>query len=45
MLAEVVGAVAPLTDLMNRALDKPAEQVNHPGEDGGPVKVIYQWQS
>src|SRR5262249_18627561 len=33
------------TDLMNRALDKPAEQVKHTGEDSGPVKVIYSWRA
>jgi hypothetical protein len=40
-------SVQAFTDLMNRALDKPAGQVKHTGENGGPVKVIYdyQWKS
>lgn len=32
------------TDLMNRLLDKPAEQVKHTGEDGGPVEHVFRWQ-
>ena len=35
-------SVQAFTDLMNRAIDKPAEQVRVTGEDGGPV--IFQWQ-
>lgn len=31
-------------DLMNRALDKPAEQVKVTGEDGGPVEHVFRWQ-
>lgn len=30
------------TDLMNRALDKPAEQVKVTGGDGGPIEVIVR---
>jgi len=31
-------------DLMNRALDKPAEQVKVTGDDGGPVRHIFSWK-
>lgn len=31
------------TDLMNRALDKPAEQVKVTGADDGPVQHTYRW--
>lgn len=37
-------SVQAFTDLMNRALDKPAEQVKHTGEDGGPVEHVFRWQ-
>jgi hypothetical protein len=30
------------TDLMNRALDKPAEQIKHTGDDSGPI--IIKWR-
>lgn len=32
------------TDLMNRAIDKPAEQVKVTGDDGGPVVHVFRWQ-
>lgn len=32
------------SDLVNRALDKPAEQLKVTGEDGGPVEHIFRWQ-
>ena len=35
-------SVQAFSDLMNRALDKPAEQVKLTGEDEGPV--IFKWQ-
>lgn len=35
-------SVQAFTDLLNRALDKPAEQVKVTGDDGGPV--IFKWQ-
>jgi hypothetical protein len=35
-------SVQAFTDLLNRALDKPAEQVKVTGENGGPV--IFKWQ-
>jgi len=36
-------SVQAFTDLLNRALDKPTEQVQLTGEDGGPV--VFRWQS
>ncbi len=35
-------SVQAFTDLMNRALDKPAEQVKVTGADNGPV--VFKWQ-
>ena len=32
------------TDLLNRALDKPAEQVRVTGEEGGPVGHVFRGQ-
>lgn len=37
-------SVQAFTDLMNRALDKPAEQVKLTGDDGGPVEHVFRWQ-
>jgi hypothetical protein len=37
-------SVQAFTDLLNRALDKPAEQVKVTGEDGGPVEHVFRWQ-
>lgn len=37
-------SVQAFTDLMNRALDKPAEQLKVTGEDGGPVKHEFVWK-
>lgn len=34
--------VQAFTDLMNRALDKPAEHVNLSGSDGKPLRVIVE---
>ena len=34
--------VQAFTDLLNRALDKPAEQLKVSGSDGGPV--VFKWQ-
>lgn len=31
-------------DLLNRALDKPAEQVRVTGADDGPVEHVFRWQ-
>lgn len=38
-------SVQAFTDLMNRALDKPAEQVKVTGDDGGPVVHVFRWQT
>lgn len=35
-------SVQAFSDLLNRALDKPAEQVKVTGENGGPV--VFKWQ-
>lgn len=37
-------SVQAFTDLMNRALDKPAEQMKVTGGDGGPVIHEMRWQ-
>jgi hypothetical protein len=37
-------SVQAFTDLLNRALDKPAEQVKVTGEDGGPVEFTFRWK-
>lgn len=37
-------SVQAFTDLLNRALDKPAEQVKVTGDDGGPVEHVFRWQ-
>jgi len=37
-------SVQACTDLMNRALDKPAEQKKVTGSEDGPVEVIYRWE-
>lgn len=37
-------SVQAFTDLMNRALDKPAEQLKVTGEDGGPVQHVLSWK-
>lgn len=37
-------SVQAFTDLLNRALDKPAEQVKHTGDDGGPIEHVFRWQ-
>lgn len=37
-------SVQAFSDLMNRALDKPAEQVKVTGEDGGPVVHEFRWR-
>lgn len=37
-------SVQAFTDLMNRAIDKPAEQMKVTGDDGGPVEVVFRWQ-
>lgn len=31
-------------DLLNRALDKPAEQMKVTGDDGGPVEHVFRWE-
>lgn len=38
-------SVQAFTDLLNRALDKPAEQVKVTGDDGGPVEHVFRWGS
>ncbi len=37
-------SIQAFTDLMNRALDKPAEQMRVTGADDGPVEVRFSWQ-
>jgi hypothetical protein len=37
-------SVQAFTDLLNRALDKPAEQVKVTGADDGPVEHVFRWQ-
>lgn len=37
-------SVQAFTDLLNRALDKPAEQMKITGADDGPVEVVFRWQ-
>jgi hypothetical protein len=37
-------SVQAFTDLLNRALDKPAEQLKVTGDDGGPVRHVFSWQ-
>lgn len=37
-------STAAFADLMNRALDKPAEQVKVTGEEGGPVEFVFRWR-
>lgn len=32
------------TDLLNRALDKPAEQLKVTGPDDGPVRHVFSWK-
>jgi hypothetical protein len=36
-------SVQAFSDLLNRALDKPAEQVKVTGDDGGPVEHVFRW--
>jgi hypothetical protein len=36
---------AAFTDLLNRALDKPADQIQLTGEEGGPVVHTFRWQT
>lgn len=38
-------SVQAFTDLMNRALDKPAEQIKHTGADDGPVEHVFRWKA
>lgn len=38
-------SVQAFTDLLNRALDKPAEQVKVTGADDGPVVHVFRWQA
>jgi hypothetical protein len=35
-------SVQAYTDLLNRALDKPAEQVQVTGADGGPLEIVLK---
>lgn len=37
-------SVQAFTDLLNRALDKPAEQLKVTGEDGGPIEHVFRWK-
>lgn len=37
-------SVQAFTDLLNRALDKPAEQVKLTGAEDGPVEILFKWQ-
>lgn len=37
-------SIQAFTDLMNRALDKPAEQIKLTGAEDGPVEVRFRWQ-
>lgn len=36
-------STAAFADLMNRALDKPAEQLRVTGADDGPVEHVFRW--
>lgn len=38
-------SVQAFTDLLNRTIDKPAEQVKVTGADDGPVEHVFRWQS
>lgn len=38
-------SVQAFTDLLNRALDKPAEQVKLTGADDGPIEHVFRWGS
>lgn len=37
-------SVQAFTDLMNRALDKPAEQLKVTGADDGPIEHVFSWR-
>lgn len=37
-------SIQAFTDLMNRAIDKPADQVKVTGADDGPVEHVFRWQ-
>ena len=37
-------SVAAFADLLNRANDKPAEQMKVTGPDDGPVEHVFRWQ-
>lgn len=37
-------SVQAFSDLLNRALDKPAEQLKVTGPDDGPVEHVIRWQ-
>lgn len=37
-------SVQAFTDLMNRAIDKPAEQLKVTGADDGPIEHVFRWQ-
>ncbi len=36
-------STAAFTDLLNRALDKPAEQMKVTGADDGPIEHVFRW--
>lgn len=38
-------SVQAFTDLANRAIDKPAEQMKVTGAEDGPVEVLFRWLS
>lgn len=38
-------SVQAFTDLMNRAIDKPAEHVEMTGADQGPIEITFRWAS
>ena len=37
-------SVQAFTDLLNRTIDKPAEQMKVTGADDGPVEHVFRWQ-
>lgn len=37
-------SVQAFTDLLNRALDKPAEQLKVTGADDGPIEHVFRWR-
>lgn len=38
-------SVQAFTDLLNRVIDKPAEQMKHTGAEDGPIEHVFRWQT